>query len=97
MMPRDYKQERETAKKRGETGNGKASGDNVRHKARRKVIKASGPIPAGVDVDHKKPLRSGGSNSQSNLRKRASGANKAAGGRSGSRAGKAAGGRKSKK
>ena len=92
-MPRDYKQESKTAKKRGETGSGSKSGDATRHRARRKVIKADGPIPAGVEVDHKKPLKSGGSNGKSNLRKRAASANKSAGGKSGNKAGKAAGGK----
>jgi len=92
---RDYTQERKTAKKRGETGSGSASGDATRHRARRKVAKTRSV--AGKDVDHKKAIRSGGGNSPKNLRIRSKSANKAAGGRIGSRAGKAAGGRKGSK
>jgi hypothetical protein len=91
---RDLKQERKTAKARGETGVGSKSGDAQRHRARRKVENERGPIPKGKEVDHKKTLKSGGSNGRSNLRVRDASANKAAGGRSGSKAGKAAGGRK---
>lgn len=40
----------------------------MRVKARRAFEKALGhPIPAGQDVDHKKPLSKGGSNKPSNL------------------------------
>ena len=57
---RDYDQESKTAKTRGETGVGSASGDAVRHRARRVMIK-KGMVKAGQDVDHKKPLSKGGS------------------------------------
>lgn len=92
---RDYKQERKTAKARGETGVGSKSGDATRHRARRTVEARIGR-KLGTDdhVDHKRPLRSGGSNSTSNLRVRSSSSNTSAGGKSGNRAGKAAGGRK---
>lgn len=95
---RDYKQERKTAKKRGETGIGSKSGDATRHRARRKVVKAKGAAAvAGKDVDHKKSLKSGGSNGKSNLRVRTVKSNRSAGGKAGNRKGKAAGGRKGKK
>jgi len=95
---RDYKQENKTAKKRGETGQGSKSGDATRHRARRKVEKTRGKAAVkGKDVDHKKSLKSGGSNSKSNLRVRSVSANRSAGGKSGNRKGKAAGGRKGKR
>jgi len=94
---RNYKQERATAKKRGETGVGSSSGDATRHRARRKIAKTSGFSKIrGKDVDHRTSIKSGGSNSRSNLRIRSKSANRAAGGRVGSKAGKASGGRKSK-
>lgn len=56
---RDYKQEAKTAKARGETGDGHMSGDAIRHRARRVLLK-KGMVAAGQDVDHKKPLSKGG-------------------------------------
>ena len=95
---RDYKQERKTAKARGETGVGSKSGDATRHRARRKMEKKHGKAAlAGKDVDHKKPLKSGGSNSESNLAISDPSKNRSKGGKSGDRKGKAAGGRKGKK
>lgn len=74
---RDYKQERRTATRRGETGVGSKSGDATRHRARRKVEDKLGKEAIkGKDIDHKKPLRSGGSNSDSNLRVRSKSANR---------------------
>lgn len=74
---RDYKQENKTAKDRGETGNGSNSGDAMRHKARRKVIKRVGKAAVqGKDVDHKKKLKSGGGNDAGNLRIRGRKANR---------------------
>lgn len=74
---RDYKQENATAKARGETGKGANSGDAMRHKARRKVIKKLGAkAVAGKDVDHKTKLKSGGGNGHSNLRVRDKSANR---------------------
>ena len=95
---RDYKQERKTAKKRGETGVGSKSGDATRHRARRAAIKA-GKLKEGSSkvVDHKKRLKSGGSNSLSNLRTTSRSSNASDGGKVGSKRGKAAGGRKGKK
>lgn len=91
---RNYRQERATAKRRGETGAGSRSGDATRHRARRKKL---GGKSSSKDVDHRKSLRSGGSNAKSNLRLRSKSSNRAAGGRSGSRTGKAAGARKAHK
>lgn len=93
---RDLKQERKTAIKRGETSVGSKSSDATRHRARRLLEKKLGPIPSNMDVDHKKSLKDGGSNSTSNLRVRSRSANRSAGGRSGSTVGKSAGGRKGK-
>ena len=93
-MARNYKQENKTAKARGETGVGSKSGDATRHRAQRAHEKSHGPTPKGKEIDHKKPLKSGGSNKPSNTRTRTVHANRSAGGKSGSRAGKAAGGRK---
>jgi hypothetical protein len=92
---RDYKQERKTAKKRGETGVGSKSGDAKRHRARRKVAKTKSV--AGKDVHHKKSIKSGGSNKASNLAVVSKRKNRSAGGKSGNRRGKAAGGRKGKR
>lgn len=39
-----------------------------RHKARRAYVKANGPVPAGMDIDHVKPLSKGGTSKLSNLR-----------------------------
>ena len=97
---RNYKQERLTAIKRGETSVGPNSKDAIRHKARRIVEKKLGQkLPTSVQVDHKETLKSGvlGANAPSNLRVRDAKENMSAGGKSGSKAGKAAGGRKGAK
>lgn len=92
---RNYKQERRTAKRRGETGVGSSSGDAKRHRARRAMEKKVGKAKLrGKDVHHKRPVKSGGGNSGSNLALASRKSNRAAGGRIGNRAGKAAGGRK---
>ena len=91
---RDSKQENKTAKARGETGVGSKSKDATRHRARRAYEKANGDLPSNVDVDHKRTLNNGGSNSLSNLRARSQKANRSAGGHKGSTVGKAAGARK---
>ena len=95
---RDYKQERKTAIKRKETSVGSKSGDATRHRARRKLEK-DGRVSKGdgKHVDHKTPLKSGGSNSKSNLRVKSASSNSSAGGKIGNRKGKASGGRKGKK
>lgn len=83
---RNYKRERELAIRRGETGVGSNSGDATRHRARRKVEEDIGR-KLGPDevVDHKTPVKSGGSNARSNLRVRRHKSNAAAGGRIGDR------------
>ena len=94
---RDYKQERKTAIKRGETGVGSSSSDAIRHRARRAVENKLGrKLPSTVHVDHKVPLAKSKSkaNDLSNLRVRSVRSNESAGGKMGNRAGKAAGGRK---
>ena len=64
---RDYKQEYKTAKARGEIGTGGDSDNAKRHKLRRKALKA-GMVKDGQDLDHKKPLSKGGSNTLKNAR-----------------------------
>lgn len=64
---RDYKQEAKTAKDRGEQGVGSESGSAQRHRLRRKALKL-GMVKPGQDVDHKKPLSKGGSNTLKNAR-----------------------------
>jgi len=58
----------------------------MRNKARRQAIKA-GKVKKGdgKDIDHKKPLRSGGSNNSSNLRVRSRKANRSDNGGKGGR------------
>lgn len=81
---RNYARERELAIKRGETGVGSDSGDATRHRARRKKEKELGrKLDTDEHVDHKKPIKSGGSNSTSNLRVRSKKSNSAHGGRIG--------------
>jgi hypothetical protein len=64
---RDYKREYELQKKRGESGTG-SDGDNAKRKRlRRKALKL-GMVKAGQDLDHKKPLSKGGSNTLKNAR-----------------------------
>lgn len=79
-MARNYARERALAIKRGETGVGSKSGDATRHRARRKYENKNGDLPSNVDVDHKKPLKNGGSNSVSNLRARSESSNSRQGG-----------------
>lgn len=84
MKGRDYKRERELAIRRGETGVGSKSGDATRHRARRMMEKRVGKtVLSGKEVDHKRPIKSGGGNSPSNLRVRSVSANRSAGGKSG--------------
>lgn len=92
---RDYAQERKTAIARGETGKGSNSGDARRHRARRAKEKQLGrKLSPNEHVDHKKPIKSGGSDSTSNLAVRPASSNTSHGGSIGNKAGKAAGGRK---
>lgn len=64
---RDLKQEYATQKARGESGTGSDSENAKRHRARRVALKL-GLVKKGQDLDHKKPLSKGGSNSPSNFR-----------------------------
>lgn len=68
-MPRDrnYEREYELQKKRGESGSGSDSGNAKRHRLRRKALKL-GMVKKGQDLDHKKPLSKGGSNTLKNAR-----------------------------
>ncbi len=72
---RNYDQEYKTAKARGEVGTGSDSGSAKRHKLRRKMLKL-GLVRKGQDVDHKKPLSKGGSNSVKNARATSPSANR---------------------
>ncbi len=83
-MERDYKRERELAKRRGETGVGSKSGDAQRHRARRKVEKRVGrKLKPDEVVDHIKRVKDGGGNGDGNLRVRDLSSNAADGGRVG--------------
>lgn len=66
---RDLKQEYKTSKERGEQGVGSNSPGAKRTRLRRKAIKL-GMVKRndGKDLDHKKPLSKGGSNSLKNVR-----------------------------
>lgn len=63
---RDYDQEYATQKKRGEVG-GSDSPNSKRKRLRRKALKL-GMVKPGQDLDHKKPLSKGGSNTLKNAR-----------------------------
>jgi hypothetical protein len=63
---RDYKQETATAKKRGETGG--SSSDNAKRKRLRRLALKKGMVKPGQDLDHKKALSKGGSNTLKNAR-----------------------------
>lgn len=66
---RDYSQEYKTAKARGEQGTGSNSTNAIQHRARRKAVKLGMVKPGdGKDVDHKRSISKGGSNSKKNLR-----------------------------
>lgn len=87
---RDYKQERKTAKKRGETGVGSKSGDATRHRDRRAHEKKNGKIGSGKELHHTKK---GAKGSTKVISKKS---NRSMGGKTGNRKGKASGGRKGK-
>jgi 5-methylcytosine-specific restriction endonuclease McrA len=72
---RNYKQEYKTAKARGEIGTGSDSGNAKRHRLRRKALKL-GMVKKGQDLDHKKPLSKGGSNTLANARASSPGDNR---------------------
>lgn len=62
---RDYKREYETSKTRGEQGTGSDSGGAKRQRLRREMLKM-GMVKPNQDVNHKKPLSKGGSNTTKN-------------------------------
>lgn len=64
---RDLKREYATQKARGESGTGSDSENAKRHRDRSKALKL-GIIKAKQDLDHKKPLSKGGSDSTKNFR-----------------------------
>lgn len=64
---RNYKREYTTAKKRGEVGTG-TDGDNAKRKRLRREALKLGMVKPGQDLDHKKPLSKGGSNTIKNAR-----------------------------
>jgi hypothetical protein len=72
-MPRDYKAEYDNYQ--GQPEQIKKRGERV--KARRMMEKTGAVTKGdGKDVDHKKPLRSGGTTTKSNLRVRSKSANR---------------------
>lgn len=64
---RNYKREYELANKRGEVGTG-SDGDNAKRKRLRRLALKKGMVKPGQDLDHKKPLSKGGSNTLKNAR-----------------------------
>lgn len=64
---RQYDREYELQKKRGESGTGSDSGNAQRKRLRRLALK-KGMVKPGQDLDHKKPLSKGGSNTLKNAR-----------------------------
>lgn len=64
---RNLKREYATQVARGEVGHGHNDANAERHRARRTALKL-GLVRKGQDLDHKKPLSKGGSNSPSNFR-----------------------------
>lgn len=64
---RQYDREYALQKKRGESGTGSESDNAKRKRLRRKALKL-GMVKPGQDLDHKKPLSKGGSNTLKNAR-----------------------------
>lgn len=81
-MPRNYKKEYETYHAKPEQKKKR----NMRNTARNRAV-ASGVVAKGdgKDIDHKKPLRNGGTNAKSNLRVRSKSSNRADNGGKGGR------------
>lgn len=73
---RDYKQERKTAIRRGETLG--SDSDNAKRKKLRRQMEKEGKVHKGdgKDVDHKVPLSKGGANTTKNARVRSASANR---------------------
>lgn len=91
---RNYKEEYEKYHSKPEQKKNRAKRNNARRRAERKGLVKKGD---GKDVDHKRALKNGGGNGDSNLRVRDRSSNRSHGGKIGDRAGKARGGRKKKK
>jgi hypothetical protein len=72
---RNYAQEYATQKTRGEVAKGSNSPNAERKRARRKALKL-GMVKKGQDLDHKKALSKGGSNTPSNFRATSPGENR---------------------
>ena len=64
---RDYTQEYKTAKARGEKGTGH-DGENAKRQRLRYEALKRGLVKPGQDLDHRKPLSKGGSNTLANAR-----------------------------
>ena len=69
---RDYKREYNKYHKRPKQRHNRS----LRNIARREYETTHGNLPTSVDVDHRRPLDKGGSNSVSNLRARSRAANR---------------------
>ena len=81
-MPRDYKREYAKYHSKPEQKKKRAA----RNTARRRAMKAGRVSKGdGMDIDHKRPLRSGGGNSTSNTRVRSKSSNRADNGGKGGR------------
>jgi 5-methylcytosine-specific restriction endonuclease McrA len=63
---RDYAQETKTSKARGEIGG--SDTPNAKRKRLRRLALKKGMVKPGQDLDHKKPLSKGGSNTLKNAR-----------------------------
>jgi 5-methylcytosine-specific restriction endonuclease McrA len=63
---RDYAQEAKTSKARGEIGG--SDTPNAKRKRLRRLALKKGMVKPGQDLDHKKPLSKGGSNTLKNAR-----------------------------
>jgi hypothetical protein len=81
-MARDYKKEYASYHSKPEQKKKRAMRNTARRKLEKKGVVSKGD---GKDVDHRKPLRSGGSNGGSNLRVRSKSANRADNGGRGGR------------
>lgn len=81
-MARDYKKEYANYHSKPEQKKNRAARNAARSQAEKEGRVKKGD---GKDVDHKKPLRSGGGNSKSNLRVRSASANRADNGGRGGR------------
>lgn len=71
---RDYQQEARTARARGEIGG--SDSDNAKRKRLRRQALKLGMVKPGQDLDHKKPLSKGGSNTLKNARATSPSANR---------------------